>query len=106
MLAGVGEEGALGYVLRPDLLEHRITSASQPTAQERVTNFSANASPLAHKLVGFLAAAPVIAMPVVRLIQDSMLNESSQIQVAEVFLGGLLKPLTEITPETDPELVH
>ncbi|NER29150.1 MAG: SUMF1/EgtB/PvdO family nonheme iron enzyme [Symploca sp. SIO1C4] len=45
-------------------------------------------------------------MPVVRLIQDSMLDQSQQIQVAEVFLGGLLKPIGEITPETDPEQVQ
>jgi formylglycine-generating enzyme required for sulfatase activity len=34
-----------------------------------------------------------------------MLDESSQIQVAEVFLGGLLRPLDEITPKSDSELI-
>ena len=91
MLAGAGEKGALGYVLRPDLLEHKIITTSGGTPQERVSNFSSNASPLAHQLAGLLAAAPVITMPVVRLIRDSMLPESGQIEIAEVFWGGIIK---------------
>ncbi|MEQ8963135.1 MAG: hypothetical protein RLP02_35380, partial [Coleofasciculus sp. C2-GNP5-27] len=108
MLTGQGEAQTPGYVLRPDLLaaSRRAKSAQTPTAQERVSHFTVNASPLAQRLAGLLAAAPIITMPVVRLIQDSMLEESQQIQVAEVFLGGLLQPVTEITPETTPEQVQ
>jgi len=108
MLTGQGEAQTPGYVLRPDLLaaSRRAKSAQTPTAQERVSHFTLNASPLAQRLAGLLAAAPIITMPVVRLIQDSMLEESQQIQVAEVFLGGLLQPVTEITPETNPEQVQ
>jgi formylglycine-generating enzyme required for sulfatase activity len=108
MLTGQGEAQTPGYVLRPDLLaaSKRTKSAQTPTAQERVSHFTLNASPLAQRLAGLLAAAPIITMPVVRLIQDSMLEESQQIQVAEVFLGGLLQPVTEITPETNPEQVQ
>ena len=108
MLAGQSEEGIPGYVLRADLLAASSAASSSRTitAHERVSNFSVNASPLAHELAGLLAAAPIITMPVVRLIQDTMLDKSTQLQVAEVFLGGLLKPLVKITLETDPEQVQ
>jgi hypothetical protein len=41
-----------------------------------------------------------------RLIQETLLKESQQVHVAEVFLGGLLKPLSEINPETNPNYVQ
>ncbi|HEY9669355.1 MAG TPA: hypothetical protein V6C91_21260, partial [Coleofasciculaceae cyanobacterium] len=53
-----------------------------------------------------LAAAPVISLPVVRIIQDRLLSESRQVHVAEVFLGGLLKPLSEICSDTNPDQVQ
>ncbi|MDT9298318.1 MAG: tetratricopeptide repeat protein, partial [Arthrospira platensis PCC 7345] len=68
--------------------------------------FRATASRVARKLAGLLAAAPVITLPVVRLIQATLLKESLPVNVAEVFLGGLLKPISEIDMETDPELVQ
>ena len=41
-----------------------------------------------------LAAAPVITLPVVRLIRDSMLYDvQSPLPIAEVFLSGLLQRL-------------
>jgi WD40 repeat protein len=43
-----------------------------------------------------LAAAPVISLPVVRILQDRVLPRSLQVHVAEVFLGGLLRPLVEV----------
>ena len=106
MLAGQSDGGIPGYVLRADLLAASNTLSEEGQGEQRVSNFITNASPLAQRLAGFLAAAPIITMPVVRLIQDSILTESNQIQIAEVFLGGLLKPIAEITPETDPEQVQ
>jgi uncharacterized protein YegL len=53
-----------------------------------------------------LAAAPVITLPIVRLIQETFLKDSLQVNVAEVFLGGLLKPFSEIKVETNPDLVE
>ncbi len=69
-------------------------------AQKRVDGFRKTASPMARKLASLLAAAPVITLPVVRLIQQTLLPKSQQVHVAEVFNGGLLKPLQEIQPET------
>jgi hypothetical protein len=60
------------------------------------------ASPIARKLAGLLAAAPMISLPIVRLIQETLLRESQQVHVAEVFLGGLLKPLSVVDLEVNP----
>lgn len=98
-----------GYVLRKDLLATEAAPSSQTmTARERVSNFNVNASPLARELASLLAAAPVITMPVVRLIIPAIFaspkrDKFTQLQIAEVFLGGLLKPTVKITRETEPE---
>jgi formylglycine-generating enzyme required for sulfatase activity len=76
------------------------------TAENRVQIFRATASPVGRKLASLLAASPVITLPIVRLIQRSLLKESLQVNVAEVFLGGLLKPLSEIKPKTNPDTVQ
>jgi formylglycine-generating enzyme required for sulfatase activity len=60
-------------------------------ARDRVDRFLELASPQAQRLIMLLAAAPVITLPVVRLIRDEMLYEArSPLPVAEVFLSGLL----------------
>ena len=61
---------------------------------------------MARKLAGLLASAPVISWPVVRLIRETMLKDSQQVHVAEVFLGGLLKSLKEIEVDTEPDYVQ
>ncbi|HBB32241.1 MAG TPA: hypothetical protein DDZ80_23625 [Cyanobacteria bacterium UBA8803] len=53
-----------------------------------------------------LAAAPVITLPVMRLIRDSMLYEAkSPLPVAEVFLSGLLQRLPG-QEDIEPDLVQ
>ncbi len=78
-------------------------NSSELSAEQRVQAFRVTASPMARKLAGLLAAAPVISLPVVRLIRETLLPDSLQVNVAEVFLGGLLKPLAEIGLETNPD---
>ncbi|MFB2835497.1 SAV_2336 N-terminal domain-related protein, partial [Floridanema evergladense] len=84
----------------PKLPQNQV---SQLTAGQRVERFRKISSPLGRKLAGLLMAAPVITLPVMRLIQKTLLPESLPVHVAEVFLGGLLKSLTEITTETNPD---
>ena len=72
------------------------------TAEDRVQGFRVTASPMARKLAGLLAAAPMISLPIVRLIQETLLRESQQVHVAEVFLGGLLEPLSVMDLEANP----
>lgn len=63
--------------------------------EEHVQLFRAVASPLAWKLLGYLAAVP-LSLPVMRLVQHVMLPETRQTHLAEVFLSGLIK---RIVPE-------
>ena len=75
------------------------------TPQERIRNFWAAASPTAHKLAGLLSATP-ISLPIVHLIQQTMLHESTQVHVAEVFLGGLLKETYRNHTTAHPEYIE
>ncbi|MBD2345666.1 nSTAND1 domain-containing NTPase [Anabaena subtropica] len=79
---------------------------SDLSAEQRVQAFRVTASPMARKLAGLLASAPVISLPIVRLIRETLLDTSQQVHVAEVFLGGLLKPLSEINVDTNPDYVQ
>ena len=110
MVAGKSDVNAPGFVF-PRKLEVKLKSnskntKSQLTSQQRVSRFRRTASAMARKLAYLLAAAPVINLPVVRLIQETMLPQSEQVHVAEVFLGGLLKPLIEIEADTNPDMVQ
>jgi hypothetical protein len=92
MLSGKGSIWALGYVFDRDISrrEKRLFQRSQGelTPQERVQRFLVMASPMARKLADLLSVSPVINLHVVRLIQETMLKDSLQVNVAEVFLGG------------------
>jgi hypothetical protein len=112
MLSGKGSTWTAGYVFKLDPLPARQgkdlfnLDIDRQSAEQRVQAFRVTASPMARKLAGLLAAAPVISLPIVRLIQETLLKESQQVHVAEVFLGGLLKPLSEINLETNPNYVQ
>jgi hypothetical protein len=112
MLSGKGSTWTAGYVFKLDPLPVRQgkdlfnLDIERQSAEQRVQAFRVTASPMARKLAGLLAAAPVISLPIVRLIQETLLKESQQVHVAEVFLGGLLKPLSEINPDTNPNYVQ
>lgn len=114
MVAGKSDVDASGFVFSGELkVNSKLDSQNkspnpknQINPQKRVEGFRKTASPMARKLASLLAAAPVITLPVVRLIQETMLPDSQQVHIAEVFLGGLLKPLTEIEVDTLPDTVQ
>ncbi|BAZ39556.1 hypothetical protein NIES4101_55100 [Calothrix sp. NIES-4101] len=115
MLVGKADAVVPGYLLPTQLnieeyplLQRQQEALSSLDSQQRVERFRLNSSPLGRKLAGLLAAAPVINLPIVRLIQESLLPESRQVQVAEVFLGGLLQPKSAqiIEPDTNPDAVE
>ncbi len=54
-----------------------------------VRRFIASAAPDAVRLAEYLSAAPV-SLPVIRLVQDAVLEQTRQSDLAEVLLGGLL----------------
>ena len=110
MVAAQGSMEAVGFIFSPDteaILDlEEVAESPTLNPQERVQNFHLSSSPLGVRLAILLAAAPVINLPIVRLIQKTLLPDSDQVQVAEVFLGGLLKPLIPIDPKTNPDEVQ
>ncbi|MEI6046176.1 MAG: SAV_2336 N-terminal domain-related protein, partial [Chloroflexota bacterium] len=89
------------FVLNPPWREQRLEpySPTELEAEKLLRQFRAVASPLAQRLAVFLAATP-ISLPVVRLVQRTMLPQSRQVHLAELFLSGLLK-LTAPHPHPD-----
>jgi len=76
---------------------------SLPDPEAAVATFRACASPLAWHLAKLLAAAPLYP-PVMRLVQQALLPESTREHLAEVLLGGLVwRPPYENEDDAPPE---
>ena len=73
------------------------------TAEQRVQKFRSASTPMARQLAGLVSAAPVIYLPVIRLIQETLLPDSRQVHIAEVLFGGLLTPKTPPSVHTHPD---
>jgi len=87
-------------------LNDKVAKLSQEEIEKRVYNFQMSSSEIAQNLAKLLSAVPVINLPIVRLIQKTLLPQSQQCHVAEVFLGGILKPQTLITPDINCDEVQ
>ncbi|MFI5769326.1 SAV_2336 N-terminal domain-related protein [Streptomyces sp. NPDC051658] len=92
LLSGTGSgqiSGAVGWV-RAD---HPAAAAQRPggglSSLQLVSRFRAAASPTAGQLAVYLAAAP-LHLPVMQLVQRTMLPHSGPSELAEVLLSGLL----------------
>ena len=108
LVAGLSDTKVAGFVLSPNNLEEfaameEVEEDLDPDAI--VFSFRNNSSPLAQELAELLASAPTIFLPVVRLIRRKILPEAGQVQIAEVFLGGLLRVSSDYPASTDPDLV-
>ncbi|MEM6838613.1 MAG: formylglycine-generating enzyme family protein [Cyanobacteria bacterium P01_C01_bin.120] len=68
------------------------------TIEDLTNTFVLTASATARELASLLAAAPVITLPVVRLIRNSMLPRASAVHDAEVLMSGLLVVSGDQTP--------
>ncbi len=113
MVVGTGGAKTAGFIIelpRAVGSQNNIAQEEQSSlnlsAEQRIHRFLNAASPIARSLAGLLAAAPVISLPILRLIQRTMLEQSRQVHVAEVFLGGILKPESSIDIHTDPDYVQ
>ncbi|MFG6100966.1 SAV_2336 N-terminal domain-related protein [Leptothoe sp. EHU-05/26/07-4] len=75
MLTSKGGIWSTGFVFDSDSL-HRGTESNQlqalngKTIEQQVQQFRSISSPMARRLAGLLAAAPVISLPIVRIIRD------------------------------------
>jgi len=95
VLAGVGGSKTTGLVFLPEDVTPQVNISDRTnnklSAKARVSRFRAAASsPLSRELASMMAAAPV-SLPVIRLIQQTLLPRSSSVHVTEVLMGGLLK---------------
>ncbi|MFC9844947.1 SAV_2336 N-terminal domain-related protein [Streptomyces sp. NPDC060223] len=97
LLSGAGAgpvAGAVGWV-RAD---HAPARAARPgrtlSGLELVSRFRSTASQTAGRLAGYLAAAP-LSLPVMQLVQRTMLPDSGPSELAEVLLSGLLSRAKE-----------
>ncbi len=95
VLVGKRQSRVLGIVwdAKPVQLPPVPPIADQPTValKERIDSFILLASPTARQLASLLASAPVITLPIVRLIKQAMLPQASALQIAEVLMSGLLE---------------
>jgi tetratricopeptide (TPR) repeat protein len=61
--------------------------------ERRVKQFRASSTPAAFKLATYLAAAP-LRLPIMRLVQQAMFPSSTSVDLAEVFLSGMLRKVS------------
>lgn len=93
------KQGQDNYTLYEEALSVKLSAA------DRVQRFRANASTSAWRLAGLLAILPV-TLPIVRLVQQTMIPESQQVHVAEVLLSGLLEIASANSDALDPDEVQ
>ena len=112
MLADQGSHSAPGFLFSPQaqaatvaVQQRRQQQARADTAKTKAQTFRGSASPIARRLASLLAASPTITLPVVRMVQDSLLPRSEQVHVAEVLLGDILKPKEAPALGSDPDRV-
>ncbi|MFD5637343.1 hypothetical protein ACFWJM_24830 [Streptomyces sp. NPDC127077] len=74
-------------------MRHEPAPSARPgrrmSGLELVSRFRSNASKTAGRLAGYLAAAP-LSLPVMQLVQRTMLPDSGPAELAEVLLSGLV----------------
>ncbi|MEV4516083.1 FxSxx-COOH system tetratricopeptide repeat protein [Dactylosporangium sp. NPDC049525] len=92
LVAGAAPAGINGIAVFTGRLGYDEEPAAGPPigAVERVRRFQAVASPDAFELVRFLAAAP-LSLSVMRIVQAAMLPDPRPADLAEAFLGGLMR---------------
>lgn len=92
LLAGIGAgpvAGAVGWVRADQPPAPSTRPGRALSAIERVSRFRSTASPSAGRLAVYLAAAP-LCLPVMQLVQRTMLPDSGPSELAEVLLSGLV----------------
>ncbi|WP_326657985.1 SAV_2336 N-terminal domain-related protein [Streptomyces sp. NBC_00385] len=92
LLSGTGEAripGAVGWVRGDQPAAAAQRSGGPLSSLQLVSRFRSVASPAAGQLAVYLAAAPLY-LPVMQLVQRTMLPHSGPSELAEVLLSGLL----------------
>jgi tetratricopeptide (TPR) repeat protein len=102
LLSGTGSAaapGAVGWVRAdqqpaPASCGRSADRSSAPPPREVVRRFRATSSPTAVRLAVYLAAAP-LTLPVMQLVQRTMLPGSGPVDMAEVLFSGMLVRLDD-----------
>ncbi|KPC86391.1 hypothetical protein ADL27_45650, partial [Streptomyces sp. NRRL F-6602] len=92
LLSGTGPArtpGAVGWVSAAQEPARPVRARRTLTPLQLVSRFRSTASPAAGRLAVCLAAAP-LNLPVMQLVQRTMLPDSGPAELAEVLLSGLL----------------
>ncbi|GAB1512559.1 SAV_2336 N-terminal domain-related protein [Actinophytocola sp. KF-1] len=69
--------------------------ASELTPADRVRTFQSRASVGAQDLARVLASAPLLSLPLIRVLHEHLIPAPEPGQLAEIFVSGLLEKLTE-----------
>jgi len=85
-------QGAAAGLMFPEGMAQADWQRPAMTSQERIETFELFSSLTARRLAGLLSGCPVVNLPIIRIVQAAMVRDSTQVHVAEVLLGGLLKP--------------
>jgi hypothetical protein len=75
-------------------------------ADQLVGNFRALVSKQARQLGGVLATIPVLTLPLMRVVQATLLPSTDVTHLAELFIGGILSERQENAHLLDPEIVE
>ncbi|MFJ8887213.1 SAV_2336 N-terminal domain-related protein [Streptomyces sp. NPDC102402] len=92
LLSGTGAGRIYGAVARVRADQPAAPAprgGARPSSLQLVSRFRSSASPAAGQLAVYLAAAP-LCLPVMQLVQRTMLPDSGPSELAEVLLSGLL----------------
>lgn len=92
MMAGFGENRTAGVWFDEgwrDWIEETSIQSGDLSAEQLVYRFNTTASLLARKLAILMSIVPV-QLPIIHLIQATMLPESTPLHLAEVYMSGLI----------------
>ncbi|MGP3982242.1 SAV_2336 N-terminal domain-related protein [Streptomyces sp. KR80] len=99
LISSPGGTGVLPLLARSH--PRRTTGAAAPVDGLRlVQHFRDAASPEAYRLAAHLAAVAPVSVPVMRLVQEVVPWRADTGHLAEVFLGGLMRPAVAEGPES------
>lgn len=68
-------------------------SGRRLSAEERIRAFDVRASEGAHRLARVLSAAPVLSLPLIRVLQTRLVPGTGVTELAEIFVAGLLEEI-------------
>ena len=109
LVSNLGKTMALAVIVKGKEKIEEAKISAEPganiSADDRLYRFNNNASSKAFELACLFAAAP-ITLPIMRLVQNTMLPDSKQVHLAEVFLGGLLQRDPDSEQSSDPDQIQ